>query len=718
MHCRPCPSQLSLVFLLLLSLAPIISALPFPEPALPMACSGLRLSLPAAVLALLLLPSALASEPLNPEVQALIAIRQGLVDPHGVLRSWDQDSVDPCSWAMITCSPQNLVIGLGVPSQGLSGTLSGRIANLTHLEQVLLQNNNITGRLPPELGALPRLQTLDLSNNRFSGRVPNTLGRITTLRYLRLNNNSLSGPFPASLAKIPQLSFLDLSFNNLTGPVPLFPTRTFNVVGNPMICGSNAGAGECAAALPPVTVPFPLESTPGGSSEHSSFLPLWTGTGAAAAGRSKAAGARLPIGVGTSLGASSLVLFAVSCFLWRRKRRHTGGRPSSVLGIIHERGGCDLEDGGGGGVVAAAARLGNVRQFGLRELQAATDGFSAKNILGKGGFGNVYRGRLADGTTVAVKRLKDPSASGEAQFRTEVEMISLAVHRHLLRLVGFCAASGERLLVYPYMPNGSVASRLRGKPALDWATRKRIAVGAARGLLYLHEQCDPKIIHRDVKAANVLLDEHHEAVVGDLGLAKLLDHGDSHVTTAVRGTVGHIAPEYLSTGQSSEKTDVFGFGILLLELVTGQRALQLGKASGALHSQKGVMLDWVRKVHQEKMLDLLVDQDLGPHYDRIEVAEMVQVALLCTQFQPSHRPKMSEVVRMLEGDGLAEKWEATNRPGVAAGAPCHDALGYDHRNDSNGSVFFNDFHDNDSSLSSDEARSIDMVEEMELSGPR
>jgi serine/threonine protein kinase len=133
-----------------------------------------------------------------------------------------------------------------------------------------------------------------------------------------------------------------------------------------------------------------------------------------------------------------------------------------------------------------------------------------------------------------------------------------------------------------------------GKPALDWHTRKRIAVGAARGLLYLHEQCDPKIIHRDVKAANVLLDDCHEAVVGDFGLAKLLDHGDSHVTTAVRGTVGHIAPEYLSTGQSSEKTDVFGFGILLLELVTGQRALEVGKGSGINLSNKGVMLDWVR----------------------------------------------------------------------------------------------------------------------------
>ncbi|CAM0907049.1 unnamed protein product [Alopecurus aequalis] len=658
--------------------APLTSIIP---PTVPMASS---LCLPPLIFLLLCAAPLLvfSSEPLNAEVVALIAIRQGLVDPHGVLSNWDEDSVDPCSWAMITCSPHNLVIGLGAPSQSLSGTLSGKIANLTNLEQVLLQNNKIKGRLPPELGALPRLQTLDLSNNRFSGRVPDTLGRLSTLRYMRLNNNSLSGPFPASLAKIPQLSFLDLSYNNLTGPVPLFPTRTFNIVGNPMICG---GGWECAAAVEPATVPFSLEPTP--SSRPTGL-------------RSKA-GARLPIGVGTSLGASSLlVLFAMSCFLWRRKRCCFKG--PSVLG-------CDLE--GGGNVVVA----GNVRQFGLRELHAATDGFSAKNILGKGGFGDVYRGRLPDGTVVAVKRLKDPSASGEAQFRTEVEMISLAVHRHLLRLLGFCAdaASGERLLVYPYMPNGSVASRLRGKPALEWQTRKRVAVGTARGLLYLHEQCDPKIIHRDVKAANVLLDDCHEAVVGDFGLAKLLDHGDSHVTTAVRGTVGHIAPEYLSTGQSSEKTDVFGFGVLLLELVTGQRALEVGKGSGINLSHKGVMLDWVRKVHEEKMFDLLVDQDLGPHYDRIEVAEMVQVALLCTQFQPSHRPRMSEVVRMLEGDGLAEKWEATNRP-----VQLHDGVGYDHRNDSNGSVFFNDYHDNDSSLSSDEVRSIDMVEEMELSGPR
>ncbi|KAM7464408.1 hypothetical protein LguiA_032529 [Lonicera macranthoides] len=339
--------------------------------------------------------------------------------------------------------------------------------------------------------------------------------------------------------------------------------------------------------------------------------------------------------------------------------------------------------------------LGNLRRFQFRELQIATKNFSSKNILGKGGFGIVYKGYLQDGTVVAVKRLRDGNAiGGEVQFQTEVEMISLAVHRNLLHLYGFCMTATERLLVYPYMSNGSVASRLKAKPALDWGTRKGIALGAARGLLYLHEQCDPKIIHRDVKAANILLDDYCEAVVGDFGLAKLLDHRDSHVTTAVRGTVGHIAPEYLSTGQSSEKTDVFGFAILLLELITGQRALEFGKAA----NQKGAMLDWVKKIHQEKKLDVLVDKDLRNSYDRIELEEMVRVALLCTQYLPSHRPKMSEVVRMLEGDGLAEKWEASQR---GEATRCRG-------NEFSSSEQYCDFTDD----------SLVLVKAMELSGPR
>ncbi|XP_021643867.2 probable LRR receptor-like serine/threonine-protein kinase At2g23950 isoform X2 [Hevea brasiliensis] len=606
----------------------------------------------------------LSYEPRNHEVEALISIREALDDPHGVLNNWDEDSVDPCSWAMITCSPDNLVIGLGAPSQSLSGTLSGTLGNLTNLRQVLLQNNNISGEILPELGTLTKLQTLDLSNNRFSGLIPDSLGQLSSLQYLRLNNNSLSGPFPVSLAKIPQLAFLDLSYNNLSGPVPKFPARTFNVVGNPLICGSGSNEGFLGSAnAGPLS--FSINSSSG---KHKSK--------------------KLATAIGVSFSFVSLLLLAL-VFIWLRKNQ----KSLTILKIS------DKQD-------EELLSLGNLRNFTFRELQLATDNFISKNILGAGGFGNVYKGKLENGTMVAVKRLKDVAGnSGESQFRTELEMISLAVHRNLLKLIGYCATPSERLLVYPYMSNGSVASRLR-----DWNTRKRIAIGTARGLLYLHEQCDPKIIHRDVKAANVLLDDFCEAVVGDFGLAKLLDHADSHVTTAVRGTVGHIAPEYLSTGQSSEKTDVFGFGILLIELITGMRALEFGKAV----NKKGAILEWVKKIMQEKKVEDLVDRELGRNYDLMEVGEMLQVALLCIQHLPAHRPKMSEVVQMLEGDGLAEKWAASHnqsKPNMNILSPTtaskHDENGHDRS-----SNLFGMGMDED-----DDEHSLDSYA-MELSGPR
>ncbi|KAM1075171.1 hypothetical protein ACFX19_020294 [Malus domestica] len=303
--------------------------------------------------------------------------------------------------------------------------------------------------------------------------------------------------------------------------------------------------------------------------------------------------------------------------------------------------------------------LGQLKRFSLRKLQVATDNFSNKNILGRGGFGKVYKGRLADGTLVAVKRLKEArTQGGELQFQTEVEMISMAVHRNLLRLHGFCMTPTERLLVYPYMANGSVASCIRdrpeGQPALDWPIRQRIALESARGLAYLHDHCDPKIIHRDVKAANILLDEEFKAVVGDFGLAKLMDYRDTHVTTAVRGTIGHIAPEYLSTGKCSEKTDVFAYGVMLLELITGQRAFELARLAT---NDDVMLLDWVKGLLKDQRLETIVDADLHGNYVDDQVEQLIQVALLCTQGTPGERPKMSEVGRMLKGDGLAERWE-------------------------------------------------------------
>ncbi|XP_035815467.1 BRASSINOSTEROID INSENSITIVE 1-associated receptor kinase 1 isoform X4 [Zea mays] len=557
-------------------------------------------------------------------LQALMTIKNTLKDPHGVLKNWDQDSVDPCSWTTVSCSLENFVTGLEVPGQNLSGLLSPSIGNLTNLETILLQNNNITGLIPAEIGKLTKLRTLDLSSNHLYGAIPTSVGNLESLQYLRLNNNTLSGPFPSASANLSQLVFLDLSYNNLSGPVPGSLARTFNIVGNPLICGTNNAERDCYGTAP--MPPYNLNSSlpPAIMSKSHKFA----------------------IAFGTAIGCIGLLVLAAGFLFWWRHRRNR-----QVLFDVDDQ---HMEN----------VSLGNVKRFQFRELQSATGNFSSKNILGKGGFGYVYRGQFPDGTLVAVKRLKDGNAAGgEAQFQTEVEMISLALHRNLLRLYGFCMTATERLLVYPYMSNGSVASRLKGKPPLDWVTRKRIALGAGRGLLYLHEQCDPKIIHRDVKAANILLDDCCEAIVGDFGLAKLLDHRDSHVTTAVRGTVGHIAPEYLSTGQSSEKTDVFGFGILLLELVTGQTALEFGKTA----NQKGAMLDWVKKTHQEKKLDVLVDQGLRGGYDKMELEEMVRVALLCTQYLPGHRPKMSEVVRMLEaGEGLAERWEASHSQSQSA----------------------------------------------------
>ncbi|BAF19290.1 lRR receptor kinase SERL2 precursor [Oryza sativa Japonica Group] len=622
-------------------------------------------------------PSAalLSAKGVNNEVQALIVIKNLLKDPHGVLKSWDQNSVDPCSWAMITCSPDFLVTGLEAPSQHLSGLLSPSIGNLTNLETVLLQNNNITGPIPAEIGRLENLKTLDLSSNSFYGEIPSSVGHLESLQYLRLNNNTLSGPFPSASANLSHLVFLDLSYNNLSGPIPESLARTYNIVGNPLICDANREQ-DCYG-----TAPMPMSYSLNGS------------RGGALPPAARDRGHKFAVAFGSTAGCMGLLLLAAGFLFWWRHRRNR-----QILFDVDEQ---QIEN----------VNLGNVKRFSFRELQAATEGFSGKNILGKGGFGNVYRGQLPDGTLVAVKRLKDGNAAGgEAQFQTEVEMISLALHRNLLRLYGFCMTATERLLVYPFMSNGSVASRLKAKPALEWGTRRRIAVGAARGLVYLHEQCDPKIIHRDVKAANVLLDEACEAVVGDFGLAKLLDHRESHVTTAVRGTVGHIAPEYLSTGQSSDRTDVFGFGILLLELVTGQTALEFGKSS----NHKGAMLDWVKKMQSEKKVEVLVDKGLGGGYDRVEVEEMVQVALLCTQYLPAHRPRMSDVVRMLEGDGLADRWEKASGHSTAAA----DSLSHSHRTSDPAppaadfaAAFGRCFSDltDDSSL---------LVQAVELSGPR
>ncbi|GAB2268185.1 BRASSINOSTEROID INSENSITIVE 1-associated receptor kinase 1 [Dionaea muscipula] len=545
----------------------------------------------------------------NAEGDALNDLKTALSDPNHVLQSWDPTLVNPCTWFHVTCSSDNLVTRVDLGNANLTGTLVPQLGQLPNLQYLELYSNNIFGKIPYELGNLTNLVSLDLYLNNLTGPIPDTLGNLSKLRFLRLNNNSLTGTIPDILTTITTLQVLDLSYNKLTGVVPV--NGSFSLFTPISFAGNN---------LTIVSTPSPPASpqTPAPS-------------------RDRATGA---IAGGVAAGAALLFAAPAIALAWWRRRKpqdHFFDVPAEEDPEVH---------------------LGQLKRFSLRELQVATDNFSHKNILGRGGFGKVYKGRLADGSLVAVKRLKEErTQGGELQFQTEVEMISMAVHRNLLRLRGFCMTPTERLLVYPFMVNGSVASCLRereNQPPLDWQKRKRIALGAARGLAYLHDHCDPKIIHRDVKAANILLDEEFEAVVGDFGLAKLMDYKDTHVTTAVRGTIGHIAPEYLSTGKSSEKTDVFGYGVMLLELITGQRAFDLARLA---NDDDVMLLDWVKGLLKDKRLETLVDADLQGDYLEDEVEQLIQVALLCSQSSPMERPKMSEVVRMLEGDGLAERWE-------------------------------------------------------------
>lgn len=544
----------------------------------------------------------LSPKGVNYEVAALMGMKSKMrEDANNVFNGWDWDSVDPCTWDMVGCSSDGFVISLGMTNEGLSGTLSPSIGNLSHLQTLLLRHNQLSGPIPSEIGLLSQLMTLDLSSNHFTGEIPSSLGHLSRLNYLRLSRNKLSGHIPQPVANLTGLTFLDLSYNNLSGPTPKILAKDYSLAGNKLLCSSPSEPHCQAEAKPLNSTTSPRKV----SNHHERVISV-------------------VIGLGCAFIFSIIVL---ACWVhWFKSR-------SLYSSYVQQ----DYE-----------FAIGNLRRFTFRELQNATNNFSPKNILGHGGFGVVYRGCLPNRTLVAVKRLKDPNLTGEIQFQTEVEMIGLALHRNLLRLYGFCMATDERLLVYPYMPNGSVADRLRDtgpeEPSLDWNKRMHIAMGAARGLVYLHEQCNPKIIHRDVKAANILLDESFEAVVGDFGLAKLLDLRDSHVTTAVRGTVGHIAPEYLSTGQSSEKTDVFGFGILLLELVTGRKPLRAGNDQ----AQRGMILDLVKTLYEEKRLEELVDRDLKEFFNAEELEIVVELALQCTQSNPNLRPKMSHVLKVLE----------------------------------------------------------------------
>ncbi|KAK9715339.1 hypothetical protein RND81_06G158500 [Saponaria officinalis] len=299
-----------------------------------------------------------------------------------------------------------------------------------------------------------------------------------------------------------------------------------------------------------------------------------------------------------------------------------------------------------------------------QELAIATDNFSEANMLGQGDYGCVHKGVLSNAKMIAVKSLKAGSDLVKCEFQAEVEIIGRLHHRYLVSLVGYCITESHWLLVYEFVSNRSLEFHLHGKgqPTMDWPTRLRIAKGSAKGLAYLHEDCHPKIIHGDVKAANILLNHKFEPKVADFGRAKIFSDGDTHVSTRVIGTLGYLAPEYAATGKLSDKSDVFSFGVVLLELITGCRP-----ADSARTKNNYSFVDWARplltRFLEGSNFEILVDPRLQNKYDPNEMARMIVCAAACVRQSAQRRPRMSQVVRALEGElSLSE-----NNEGVRSG---------------------------------------------------
>ncbi|BBG92724.1 Leucine-rich repeat transmembrane protein kinase, partial [Prunus dulcis] len=293
-----------------------------------------------------------------------------------------------------------------------------------------------------------------------------------------------------------------------------------------------------------------------------------------------------------------------------------------------------------------SGNLRTISYFDFRTLKMATKNFHPGNLLGVGGFGPVYRGKLGDGRLIAAKKLcLDKSQQGESEFLTEVKLITSVQHRNLVRLIGCCSDGPQRLLVYEYMKNRSLDLIVYGKSDrfLNWSTRFQIIVGIARGLQYLHEDSPLRIIHRDIKASNILLDEKYQPKIGDFGLARFFPEDQAYLSTTFAGTLGYTAPEYAIRGELSEKADIYSFGVLVLEIISGRKNTDL-----TLPSEMQYLPEYAWKLFETSNVIELVDPKLHENgFVERDVLQAIQVAFLCLQPHANLRPPMSEVVAML-----------------------------------------------------------------------
>ncbi|XP_068320819.1 cold-responsive protein kinase 1-like isoform X2 [Pyrus communis] len=302
----------------------------------------------------------------------------------------------------------------------------------------------------------------------------------------------------------------------------------------------------------------------------------------------------------------------------------------------------------------------NVKLFTYKELRIATEDFSPANKIGEGGFGSVYKGQLKDRKFAAIKVLSAESRQGVKEFLTEIDVISKIKHENLVELYGCCVEGNQRILVYNYLENNSLAQNLIGGSSnlqFSWRTRREICIGIACGLAFLHEEVRPHIIHRDIKASNILLNKDLMPKISDFGLAKLIPPNMTHVSTRVAGTIGYLAPEYAIRGQLTRKADIYSFGVLLMEIVSGRCNTNTRLPIGEQY-----LLERTWKLYEQRELVGLVDTSLDGDFDAEEACRFLKIGLLCTQDTPKLRPSMSNVVKMLKGEKVVD--DKITKPGL------------------------------------------------------
>ncbi|KAK9995953.1 hypothetical protein SO802_020639 [Lithocarpus litseifolius] len=574
--------------------------------------------------ATLLSPCSLA---LTQDGLTLLEMKSTLNDSRNLLSNWQSSDESPCQWTGITCHPQDQqVSSINLPYMQLGGIISPSIGKLSRLERLALHQNSLHGIIPNEITNCTELRAVYLRANYLQGGIPSDIGNLSYLTILDLSSNSLKGAIPSTIGRLTRLRFLNLSTNFFSGEIPDFGAlSTFgnkSFIGNLDLCGRQVHR-PCRTSMGfPVVLPHAESEEAAVPSKRSSHYIKG-----------------VLIGAMSTMGVALVVVLAL-LWVWLQSKKERAARKYTEVKKQVEK--------------DASTKLitfhGDL-PYPSCEIIEKLECLNEEDVVGSGGFGTVYRMVMNDCGTFAVKRIDRSREGSDQVFERELEILGSIKHINLVNLRGYCRLPASKLLIYDYMAMGSLDGFLHEhgpeEQLLNWSARLRIALGSARGLAYLHHDCSPKIVHRDIKSSNILLDENLEPRVSDFGLAKLLVDEDAHVTTVVAGTFGYLAPEYLQSGRATEKSDVYSFGVLLLELVTGKRPTDPSFVKRGLN-----VVGWMNTLLRENRLEDVVDKRCKDA-DIETVEAVLEIAARCTDAIPDDRPSMNQVVQLLEQEVMS-----------------------------------------------------------------